>query len=69
MPTAAAGAAEPSASVAAGSAGGGNQPNGGSGGKRGAFPISALPDQGKIQGCPLDYHTVTKSDGTACCPS
>jgi hypothetical protein len=67
MPTAAAGASEPSASGAA--VDGGNKPNGVSGGKRGAFPISALPDQGKIQGCPKDYHTVTASEGTACCPS
>ncbi|KAF1961039.1 hypothetical protein CC80DRAFT_403241, partial [Byssothecium circinans] len=31
-----------------------------------AFPISLLPSQGTLTGCPRDYHTV---GGTACCPS
>ncbi|KAF2825728.1 hypothetical protein CC86DRAFT_34327 [Ophiobolus disseminans] len=46
-----------------------NKPNGNTGGRRAAFPVSALPKQGEITGCPQDYHTVTLSDGTACCPS
>jgi hypothetical protein len=45
------------------------KPNGGAGGGRAAFPISSLPSQGEIRGCPQDYHTVTASNGTACCPS
>ncbi|KAF1968878.1 hypothetical protein BU23DRAFT_601892 [Bimuria novae-zelandiae CBS 107.79] len=30
------------------------------------FPMSLLPSQGTLTGCPKDYHTI---DGTACCPS
>lgn len=50
---------------------GGNRkrPNGGGIGGSAAFPMSAMPKQGELRGCPQDYHTVTKSDGTACCPS
>ncbi|KAH7067443.1 hypothetical protein BKA63DRAFT_118059 [Paraphoma chrysanthemicola] len=45
------------------------KPNGGAGGGRAAFPISSMPSQGQIKGCPQDYHTVTAANGTACCPS
>jgi hypothetical protein len=45
------------------------RPNGGAGGGGAAFPMSALPKQGELRGCPQDYHTVTASNGTACCPS
>lgn len=34
-----------------------------------AFPISSLPSQGQLTGCPKDYHTVKASVGAACCPS
>ncbi|KAH7371015.1 hypothetical protein BKA66DRAFT_573194 [Pyrenochaeta sp. MPI-SDFR-AT-0127] len=34
-----------------------------------AFPISALPSQGTLTGCPKDYHTVKASEGAGCCPS
>ncbi|CAO2655311.1 Nn.00g103750.m01.CDS01 [Neocucurbitaria sp. VM-36] len=34
-----------------------------------AFPISSLPSQGSLTGCPRDYHTVEGSAGPACCPS
>lgn len=34
-----------------------------------AFPISSLPSQGLLTGCPKDYHTVKASIGAACCPS
>ncbi|KAH8725795.1 hypothetical protein GQ44DRAFT_203275 [Phaeosphaeriaceae sp. PMI808] len=45
------------------------KPNGGAAGGRAAFPISSLPSQGAVHGCPLDYHTVTATSGFACCPS
>jgi hypothetical protein len=34
--------------------------------KKVQFPISRMPLQGTLTGCPQDYHTV---DSTACCPS
>ncbi|PSN66445.1 hypothetical protein BS50DRAFT_622109 [Corynespora cassiicola Philippines] len=48
--------------------GDGGDTGGGIGGQgQGAqFPISFMPTQGVLTGCPKDYHTV---GGTACCPS
>ncbi|ORY15352.1 hypothetical protein BCR34DRAFT_184315 [Clohesyomyces aquaticus] len=51
-------------------AGSGANPSAGpAGGAGAAFPISSFPPQSTLEGCPQDYHTVTLSGQTGCCPS